>query len=78
MQQLSIQEHMCGNYMVMQKIMIKTVIDRMINDRRLGRNLKGMNRANMMEIENAGWSAIIREIDLYKNNKQYKKNREVL
>lgn len=54
------------------------MIDRMINDRRLGRNLKGMNRANMMEIENAGWSAIIREIDIYKNNKQYKKNREVL
>ena len=64
--------------MVMQKIMIKTVIDRMINDRRLGRNLKGMNRANMIEIENAGWSAILREIDLYKNNKQYKQNREVL
>lgn len=54
------------------------MIDKMVDDRRLGRNLKGMNRANMMEIENAAWSAIIREIDLYKNNKLYKKNREAL
>lgn len=59
-------------------MVIKTVIDRMINERRLGRNLKGLNKANMMEIESAGWSAITREIDLYKNYKQYKKNREGL
>lgn len=78
MQQLSIQERLCGIYLVIQKIMMRAIIDKMIDDRRLGRYLKGMNRANMMEIENAAWSAIMREIDLYKNNKQYKKSREVL
>ncbi len=69
---------MCGIYLSIQKMLVRMMIDKMVDDRRLGRNLKGMNRANMMEIENAAWSAIIREIDLYKNNKLYKKNREAL
>lgn len=60
---------MFGKYFSIQKIIIKAAIDQMINDRRLGPNLKGMNKANMMEIESAGWNAILREIGFYKINK---------
>ena len=36
-------------------------------ERRLGKNLKGLNKGNLTEIENHIWGSIIREIELYKN-----------
>jgi hypothetical protein len=39
----------------------------MMAERRLGKNLKGMNKSNLLEIENALWSVIEREACLYKN-----------
>lgn len=53
----------------MQKTILKTVIDKMLNERRLGRNLKGLNKSNLAEIETAIWKTLTREIDLYKNEK---------
>jgi len=43
----------------------------MLCDRRLGKNLKGLNKDNMIEIENHIWANIVREIDLYKNDQEY-------
>lgn len=39
----------------------------MLNERRLGKNLKGMNKSNMVEIEGVIWSSLSREIEIYKN-----------
>lgn len=39
----------------------------MFHERRLGKNLKGLNKDNAVEIENQIWSCLLREIDLYKN-----------
>ena len=50
----------------------------MLSDRRLGRNLKGMNKSNMTEIENSIWSSIDREIQLYQNGLEYNKEKESL
>jgi hypothetical protein len=36
-------------------------------ERRLGRNLKGMNKSNLIEIENEIWGVIDREANLYGN-----------
>lgn len=47
--------------------MIKTVIEKMLNDRRLGKNLKGLNKSNMVEIENCIWKSLLREAELYTN-----------
>jgi hypothetical protein len=30
--------------------MLKQTLDKMMNDRRLGKNLKGMNKSNLVEI----------------------------
>ena len=48
----------------------------MLFERRLGRNLKGMNKGNMTEIENHIWSGLHREIDLYHNQRDYIKGKE--
>lgn len=40
----------------------------MLADRRLGRNLKGMNKSNLLEIESALWPSLEREVLLYKND----------
>ena len=48
----------------------------MLYERRLGKNLKGLNKGNMIEIENQIWSGIVREIDLYKNELDYIKGKE--
>lgn len=47
--------------------MLKQVLSKMMADRRLGKNLKGMNKANLNEIENSVWAVIEREASLYKN-----------
>ncbi len=39
----------------------------MIKDRRLGKNLKGMNKSNLAEIENLVWTVVDREMSLYQN-----------
>lgn len=59
-------------------MMLKTILDKMYNDRRLGKNLKGMNKDNCIEIENQIWGCLIREIDLYNNEQEYKKSKEEL
>ncbi len=43
----------------------------MINDRRLGKNLKGMNKSNLVEIENLVWTVVDREMSLYQNELDY-------
>lgn len=58
--------------------MLKQVLDKMMNDRRLGRNLKGMNKSNLVEIENAVWSIIEREIKLYLNEADYTRHKQQL
>jgi hypothetical protein len=39
----------------------------MLNERRLGKNLKGLNKSNLAEIETAIWKSLLREVELYKN-----------
>jgi hypothetical protein len=43
----------------------------MISERRLGKNLKGLNKSNLAEIEAAVWQSLTREVDLYKNEKEF-------
>lgn len=50
----------------------------MMNDRRLGRNLKGMNKSNLVEIENAIWSTVEREANLYQNDLDYTRQKQQL
>jgi hypothetical protein len=50
----------------------------MFTERRLGKNLKGMNKDNCVEIENQIWSCLLREIDLYINEQEYIKSKEDL
>ena len=40
--------------------MVRVCLDRMLNDRRLGHGLKGMNKANLAEIEGNLWPTISR------------------
>jgi hypothetical protein len=43
----------------------------MLAEKRLGRNLKGMNKSNMEEIERAIWSSLERELAIYQNERKY-------
>jgi hypothetical protein len=38
--------------------MLKQILDKMMSDRRLGRNLKGMNKSNLNEIEQSIWGIV--------------------
>lgn len=62
----------------MQKTILKQTLDRMLSDRRLGKNLKGMNKANLQEIENGLWSIIERESNLYINELEYERQKKQL
>lgn len=53
-------------------------MDRMLTERRIGKNLKGMNKSIMQEIEGAIWSTLEREITLYQLNKMYYLEKEEL
>jgi hypothetical protein len=57
---------------------VKQILDRMMTDRRLGRNLKGMNKSNLNEIENGIWSIVEREAALYLNHLDYTRQKEQL
>jgi hypothetical protein len=50
----------------------------MLYERRLGKNLKGMNKDNLSEIENNIWGSLLREIDLYKNEMEFYRDKEQL
>lgn len=50
----------------------------MMADRRLGKNLKGMNKSNLQEIENGVWSIIEREASLYLTEIEYNRQRKTL
>ena len=43
----------------------------MLTDRRLGKNLKGINKSIMQEIETAIWQSIEREATLFQLNTIY-------
>lgn len=58
--------------------MVKTVIEKMLNDRRLGKNLKGLNKSNLVEIENCVWKSLLREAELYTNEKEFNRGKEEL
>lgn len=58
--------------------MLKQVLDRMMTDRRIGKNLKGMNKSNLNEIEQAVWTVIDRELSLYHNELEYNRHRTLL
>ena len=58
--------------------MVKTVIEKMLNERRLGKNLKGLNRSNLAEIEGCVWKSLLREVDLYTNEKEFTRGKEAL
>ncbi len=47
-------------------------------DRRLGRNLKGMNKSNLVEIENSIWGIVEREGSLYVNQMEYVRQKKQL
>jgi hypothetical protein len=47
----------------------------MLNERRLGKNLKGLNKSNMVEIENYIWKSLLREAELYKNEKEFNRGK---
>ena len=47
-------------------------------ERRLGRNLKGMNKSNLVEIQNAIWNIVEREASLYNNDLEYERQRKQL
>lgn len=49
-----------------------------MGDRRLGKNLKGMNKSNLQEIENGVWNIIEREASLYLAEIDYNRQRKVL
>ena len=50
----------------------------MIHERRLGKNLKGLNKSNLIEIENHIWSSLQREVELYLNEKSYEQGKKEL
>lgn len=50
----------------------------MMTDRRLGRNLKGMNKSNLVEIENIIWPTVEREANLYHNDLDYTRQKQQL
>lgn len=58
--------------------MLKQILDKMMADRRLGKNLKGMNRSNLVEVENCIWSVIEREANLYLNELEYTNKKKQL
>ncbi len=47
-------------------------------ERRLGKNMKGMNKSNMQEIENGVWSIVEREASLYLAELDYTRQRKTL
>lgn len=47
-------------------------------DRRIGRNLKGMNKSNLQEIEQAVWTTLEREAALYHNHLDYTRQKQQL
>ena len=47
------------------------MLDKLLAEKRLGRNLKGMNKSNMEEIEKHIWSSLEREVALYQNERKY-------
>lgn len=50
----------------------------MMTDRRLGKNLKGMNKSNLIEIENNIWNIIEREASLYLGELDYQRQKKQL
>jgi hypothetical protein len=46
-------------------------MDRLISERRLGKNLKGINKGLLSEIEGYIWQSLEREIALYHLDKMY-------
>jgi hypothetical protein len=50
----------------------------MIAGRRLGKNLKGMNKSNLAEVENAVWPIVEREASLYIGELDYQRQRKAL
>lgn len=49
-----------------------------MGDRRLGKNLKGMNKSNLTEVENTIWTVIEREANLYLNELEYTNKKKQL
>lgn len=49
-----------------------------MGDRRLGKNLKGMNKSNLAEVENTIWTVIEREANLYLNELEYTNKKKQL
>lgn len=47
-------------------------------DRRLGKNLKGMNKSNLAEIEGIIWNILEREANLYLNEIEYERQKKQL
>lgn len=58
--------------------MVKQILDKMMGDRRLGKNLKGMNKSNLTEVENTIWTVIEREANLYLNELEYTNKKKQL
>lgn len=58
--------------------MLKQILDKMMADRRLGKNLKGMNKSNLVEVENCICSVIEREANLYLNELEYTNKKKQL
>lgn len=58
--------------------MLKQILDKMMGDRRLGKNLKGMNKSNLAEVENTIWTVIEREANLYLNELEYTNKKKQL
>ena len=57
--------------LLIQRTLLKSILDKMLADRRLGKNLKGINKSIMQEIESSIWPTIEREVTLFQLNKIY-------
>lgn len=63
---------------LMQRTFLKSIMDKMLAERRLGRGLKGINKGILTEIENLIWTTLEREVSLYQLDKLYNKEKTAL
>ena len=50
----------------------------MLSERRIGKNLKGIGKGILQEVENYIWNALERQITLYQANKMFERERDDL
>ena len=63
------------NYKITKRALVKAKFDILLAERRIGKNLKGMNKDLLQEIENSIWVTLEREVALYQLEHMYQKQR---